>query len=114
MGFGGGQDREAWVAGRERPAWRQKGAEAVSDRAAPNLTAEHEGPSPVSASPPPDRKASWPPTFAESSAAYLAGYYRLLGSVARLLRLRSLAEGFVMLADFESARAAGLREARLR
>ena len=55
-----------------------------------------------------------PPTFAEGSAAWLAVYYRWLGSVARLLRLRSLAKGFVMLADGESARESGLRAARLR
>lgn len=55
-----------------------------------------------------------PPTFAEASAAYLAGYYRLLGSVARALRFRSLAEGFTILADAENACAAALRTARFR
>ena len=54
------------------------------------------------------------PTFAEGSAAWLAVYYRWLGSAARLLRLRSLAEGFDILAAGERARESGLRKARLR
>jgi hypothetical protein len=46
-----------------------------------------------------------PLTFNEAYAAYLAEYYRLLGSAARLLRLRSLAEAFAGLADATSPRA---------
>jgi len=38
-------------------------------------------------------------TFNEALAAFLAEWYRLLGSAARGLRLRSLAEAFALLAD---------------
>jgi hypothetical protein len=42
------------------------------------------------------------PTFYEARDAYLAEYYRLLGAIARGLRLRSLADAFALLADVVS------------